>query len=287
MRPPRFLAFAPFIAPVCLAALALHLSPRALAGESDAAGEGNTEPVLVAHRGAMHALPENTLAAFERAIELGAAVLEVDVRLTRDGRLLVVHDATLDRSTDGTGKVSERSWDEIRQLDAGSWFDPAHAGLRVPELKEVLTLAKGRTTVLLDLKEKGPDFARAVSEEVRRHGDPGETVIGVRSPEQAAEFRETLTESRQLAFMRSPELIPEFAEAGVDFMRLWLRWVEADPDLPEQVRATGAKLMVNGKDGDLEEARQLLAARPDWILIDDLETLRASLDEIRGSTGSP
>lgn len=263
-----------------LIALALASAPGLLADEA-------ATPALVAHRGAMHAVPENTIAAFERAIELGADVLEVDVRLTKDGRLVVVHDATLARTTDGAGRVSEQNWEEIRRLDAGAWFGPEHTGLRVPLLEEILALAKGRATVLLDLKETGPDFARAVSDEVRRHGDPDETVVGVRSPEQALEFRETLPESRQLAFMRSPELIPAFAEAGIDYLRLWLRWIDADASLPRQVRATGAKLMVNGKDGELEEARQLLAARPDWILIDNLETLRESLETIAGENREP
>ena len=100
----------------------------------------------VAHRGASAELPENTLPAFERAVELGADVIEADVRLTKDGKPLILHDATLDRTTSGAGPLRELTAAQARKLDAGG-------GARMPTVREVLELAGGRTRVNLDIKE--------------------------------------------------------------------------------------------------------------------------------------
>src|SRR6266516_2226434 len=82
--------------------------------------------------------PENTLVAFARAAALGAHMIELVVQLTRDGEVVVMHDWTLERTTDGAGAVSDRTLAEIRRLDAGAWFGPAFRGTRVPTLAEVL-----------------------------------------------------------------------------------------------------------------------------------------------------
>ena len=100
----------------------------------------------VAHRGASAELPENTLPAFERAVELRADVIEADVRLTKDGKPLILHDATLDRTTSGTGPLRAITAIQARKLDAGG-------GARMPTVQEVLELARGRTRVNLDIKE--------------------------------------------------------------------------------------------------------------------------------------
>lgn len=99
---------------------------------------GAVRPLVIAHRGASGTCPENTLAAVRRAEALGAAMVELDVQLTRDGHVVVIHDLLLDRTTDGTGPVGDRSLAELAALDAGSWFSPAFAGERVPLLADVL-----------------------------------------------------------------------------------------------------------------------------------------------------
>ena len=111
-------------------------------------------PVRIAHRGAsgQGLAPENTLAAFEYAVQIGADVLEADIQVTGDGELVVIHDATLDRTTNGTGLVAERTLQDIRKLDAGSWFDRRYRGERVPTLAELLDLARNRALVLIELK---------------------------------------------------------------------------------------------------------------------------------------
>jgi len=106
----------------------------------------------IGHRGASTEAPENTIASFRRAVELGADGVELDLHRTRDGRFIVIHDDTLDRTTDGRGPVDALSFDELRRLDAGSWKDPAFAGERVPTLEEVVDALPARVAVFAELK---------------------------------------------------------------------------------------------------------------------------------------
>ncbi len=110
------------------------------------------QTINCAHRGASGQAPENTLGALTRALALGADMAEIDVRLTADGLLAVIHDATLERTTDGQGPVSARTMAELKKLDAGSWFGREWAGERIPELGEVLALAGGRLRLNIELK---------------------------------------------------------------------------------------------------------------------------------------
>jgi glycerophosphoryl diester phosphodiesterase len=109
------------------------------------------------HRGASAAAPENTFASFEAAVAEGAAYTETDVRLTSDGELILLHDATLDRTTDATGPVSARSLEELRSIDAGSWFDPSFAGQRIPEFGAFLRWIEARSPfgAAIEIKARG------------------------------------------------------------------------------------------------------------------------------------
>lgn len=109
-------------------------------------------PKLVGHRGALAIAPENTLISFQRAVDGGADVIEMDIRLSVDGHVVVMHDATVDRTTDGTGLVGAMTLAELKRLDAGRWFDPRYAGARVPALAEVLAWARGKIGIMLELK---------------------------------------------------------------------------------------------------------------------------------------
>jgi len=119
----------------------------------------------IAHRGASAFAPENTMAAFEKAIELGADVIELDLHLTRDGELVVIHDDTLDRTTDGRGSVHGRSLQELRRLDAGRWFEEGFAGQRIPTLAEVLDCFAGKVPLALEVKA-GSTFFPGIEERV-------------------------------------------------------------------------------------------------------------------------
>ncbi len=107
---------------------------------------------VIAHRGFSGVAPENTLAAVRKAIDVGADMFELDVLLSKDGRVVVIHDDTLERTTDGEGPVSTRTLEELRALDAGSWFNPEFAGERIPTLEETLELAKDRILVNIEIK---------------------------------------------------------------------------------------------------------------------------------------
>jgi glycerophosphoryl diester phosphodiesterase len=118
-------------------------------------------PFTSAHRGFSAAAPENTMAALERAWKAGATVAEIDVRLSRDGELVLMHDRDLQRTTDGSGRLAEKTWDELRRLDAGRWFAESFAGERIPRLEDVLIWAKGKIGLLVELKnfpERDPRF---------------------------------------------------------------------------------------------------------------------------------
>ncbi len=119
----------------------------------------------IAHRGASALAPENTMAAFERAIDLGADVVELDLHLTRDGELVVIHDDTLDRTTDGRGPVHERSLEELKRLDAGRWFGQAFVGQRIPTLSEVLDRFAKKLPLALEVKA-GSTFFPGIEERV-------------------------------------------------------------------------------------------------------------------------
>lgn len=116
--------------------------------------------LAIAHRGFSSAAPENTLAAFRKAIELKPEMMECDVRQSKDGRIVVIHDAKLDRTTSGTGPVGEKTLAELKELDAGSWFSAEFAGERIPTLEELLDLVKGSgVKLIIEIKEAGLEDA--------------------------------------------------------------------------------------------------------------------------------
>jgi len=126
-------------------------------------------PLVIAHRGHSAGAPEQTMAAFGLAVELGADMIEADVRRARDGRLVMLHDATVDRTTDGCGAVAELSSAELARLDAGAWFGARFAGERIPSLEEVFELAEGTGIGLcLEAKGRSPDDYASTAVEVGR-----------------------------------------------------------------------------------------------------------------------
>ena len=109
-------------------------------------------PLNFAHRGASYEAPENTLAAFLLAAELGADGIEFDVQLSADGQAVVIHDFNLEKTTDGQGPVALKTLDELKELDAGAWFDPIFAGQRIPTLQEVIDAVGQRLLLNVELK---------------------------------------------------------------------------------------------------------------------------------------
>ncbi len=112
---------------------------------------------VIAHRGASAYAPENTMSAFKKAMELGAHWFELDVHLSKDDKLVVIHDDDLKRVTGIEGKVTEKTWAELKNLDAGSWFAPQFKGERLPLLEDTLKLAKNKIGVYIELKSSDFD----------------------------------------------------------------------------------------------------------------------------------
>ncbi|MGC9520602.1 MAG: glycerophosphodiester phosphodiesterase [Anaerolineae bacterium] len=130
-------------------------------------------PLILGHRGASRRAPENTLAAFQAALEDGADGVELDVHVTEDGVPVVIHNGSVDQTTDGTGLVNALSLDQIRALDAGSRFSATFAGERVPTLEEVLAAYGERLLVNIELKPQslpGADVVTPVARLIERLG---------------------------------------------------------------------------------------------------------------------
>jgi len=141
----------------------------------------DTGALVYAHRGASGYAPENTMAAFKMAVELGSSGIECDVQMTKDGRLVVCHDETLDRTTKVKGYIKDLNYDEIRELDAGSWFDSKFRNERIPRLLELLELVKD-TGLLLNIEVKSgivqyPGIEQKVLAEVAAFGLQTKVII--------------------------------------------------------------------------------------------------------------
>ncbi len=275
----------PFIV-ASLVVFALAMQERSAFSADPSTAAANVKQII-AHRGARAERPENTLASTRRAIEAGATAVEVDARTTKDGYLVLLHDATLDHTTSGTGPVSQITLADLRKLDAGSHFSPQYKGEPVATLEEVLKECRGKIDVLLDLKESGQEYNHRVINLVKQVGDPAHTIVGVRSVEQAREFRQLLPQSRQLGLIAKPEEIEAYAAAGVEMIRLWPRWL-TDATLVPRIKKTGAKLHLNGETGLADEVIPLLVHSPDSLSSDHPAHLRKTLTELQsGKTSLP
>lgn len=136
-------------------------------------------PLIIAHRGASGHAPENTIAAFQRAVELGATFIETDLHLTRDARFVAIHDAILDRTTNGHGAVREFTVAALKELDAGLWFDRQFMGQRIPTLEEVLDFAAKHDVVFyLELKfEAAWSMHHTLAATIQSSGNAARTVV--------------------------------------------------------------------------------------------------------------
>lgn len=234
---------------------------------------------IIAHRGSSSDRPENTLASYRRAIEVGALVTECDVRTTKDGVLVSAHDADVSRTSTGKGLISDMTLAELKRLDFGSRFDPKFKDERLSTLQEILELCKGKIDVMLDLKETGEPYAEKVAALVRKHGEPKRVIVGVRSAEQARSFRKLLPESRQIGLIPTPADIEAFAEAGVETIRLWPRWLD-DKSLVPRVRKHKKQLHLGAGQGTKNEVLPLLPYEPESLSSDDPGRLLQTLTEL-------
>ncbi len=240
----------------------------------------NNVSFVIAHQGAMKERPGNTLSAFSKAIEIGANCIEIDLRLSKDGHLVLIHDSTVDRTTNGKGKVNSLTLKELKSLDAGSFFSKKYQGERIPTFQEALELTKGKTFLMLDLKLNGDDYNQKVAAEVLKYGDQKQMILGVRNLDQVKQFRKLLPGSLLLGLIPSPKSIDDFCKAGVDVIRLWERQL-IDPSLAKKIHKHKKKVHINVSDNSVANIMQMLIQnQPSYLLSDDTRKLRMTLDKI-------
>jgi glycerophosphoryl diester phosphodiesterase len=125
--------------------------------------------MVIAHRGASSYAPENTLAAFDLALQMGVRHIELDVDFTSDGHIVVIHDDTVDRTTNGSGPVTSHTLAALREFDAGSWFGAKFAGERIPTFDEVLARYKGRVHIHTEIKGHSSYLSQRTADLIRQH----------------------------------------------------------------------------------------------------------------------
>jgi len=133
--------------------------------------------MVIAHRGASSYAPENTLAAFDLALQMEVRHIELDVDFTSDSHIVVIHDDTVDRTTNGSGPVTSHTLAALRGFDAGSWFGAQFAGERIPTFDEVLARYKGRVHIHTEIKGRSPSLAQRTADLIRKHGMEGQVTI--------------------------------------------------------------------------------------------------------------
>jgi glycerophosphoryl diester phosphodiesterase len=244
-------------------------------------------PLAIAHRGQRATRPEQTLEAYRTAIELGADGIEVDVQLTRDGRLAMIHDLTLDRTTNGHGLLAEMDWSELRRLDAGSWFGPEFAGCTIPSLDETLDLATAAGVVLcVEIKgepARAVATATAVARVIRARDLFGRVFV-------SSFDHQALAVARRAAprLLLAPERLPESAlpdpeiavaqATALGAAVLQHRWEALTREVVDALHLAGVAVWSWPID-TTESVAHSVAVGVDGVIGDDVSVLLRDLDE--------
>lgn len=211
-------------------------------------GLNNGVPLTIAHRGDPVAAPENTLPAFEAALRAGIQVLELDLRFSADGHAVLIHDETVDRTTNGSGLVSEHTLAELQQLDAGSWYGSGWAGTSIPTFEQFLPLLQGsRARALIELKGVwSAATLRPVVTAIYRAGVQDRVVLGsFEASTVLALARDAPLLQRAVIVRRLPDDPVALARAlGAATVVTSLRSFQVDPVAAERLRAAGITVIV-------------------------------------------
>lgn len=191
-------------------------------------------PTLIAHRGASAEAPENTLASIQRAIEIGVDFIEIDVRLSKDGIPVVIHDSTLKRITKGKQKtrISDMYLEEIQQIDAGSWFNSSFADFRVPTLDEVLKIKPDTIGLMIEIKKEYADpkhIAQRVLNSLNESPFPknNSIVVGSFSPEIVKTIINENPRVPVLGIIEKMQYLPIFREMGVKHFAFYYKRISS------------------------------------------------------------
>lgn len=230
------------------------------------------KPLVFGHRGASKHAPENTLGAFRLAMETGADGVEMDLQLSRDGQVVVMHDGRVDRTTNGSGRLSDLTLEEIRRLDAGSWFGPAFSAEKVPALEGVFQKLGNKPIYDLEIKNfRTPNngLERKVIDLIRRFGLESRVMLSSFNPQSIRIFRRELPEAPAMLLLLG-------GLAGITEFQLIGRW--ASPELiglnyqdlngRSHPSCDGRRIMVWGPDNQ-PAVRRMLTRGVDGIIVDD------------------
>ncbi len=248
------------------------------------AGSAHADARCSAHRGDNAAAPENTIPAIAAAVRMGAKQIEFDVRLSRDGRLVIMHDATVDRTTNGTGKVAELTFSGLRALDAGSWFGEAFAGTKVPTLEEVLAAIPKGVRMNVHLADVAGVAMQAASL-LARMGRLDDAFLAC-TLEQAAEVRGAFPQLRICNMSRQGGDLWKYVDLTIAAKAGFIQLRDgAGGAIPQDLAKAVEKLHRHGITvnyfgaNDAVKIRALAAAGVDYILTDRLALCRQELGE--------
>jgi glycerophosphoryl diester phosphodiesterase len=239
-------------------------------------------PWIIGHRGASGHAPENTMAAFRRAVELGATFIETDLRLSHDARFVAMHDATLDRTTSGRGMVRDFTLAQLRQLDAGSWYGPEYAGEKIPTLEEILAFAREADVVFyLEVKHDAAAWGvhHGLATALRAAGEAARTVVISFDPRILENLRRLdATQLTGLLFERALEN-PVEAASKVGARQLLPRADLLKPELIAAARDAGMQV-VTWTVNEPEQMRALAAKGVNGIMTNYPDRLRDVLGQL-------
>jgi glycerophosphoryl diester phosphodiesterase len=239
-------------------------------------------PWVVAHRGASGHAPENTFAAFERAVQLGATFIETDLQLTRDGRFVAIHDSTVERTTNGSGAVHDFTLEELRRVDAGLWFDREFMGERVPTLEEILEFSRKSDVVFyLELKYDwawGMDHALAAA--LRKSENTARTIILSFNPSMLAPLRrlDPSIMTGMLVEESGREIVKEAIDIGA--RQLCLRSDRVTQELVEQAHREDLQV-VTWTVNDKEQMHAMISAEVEGIMTDFPDRLLTVIEDLQ------
>ncbi len=239
----------------------------------------STSPWLrIAHRGAAGTRPEHTRSAFLRALEIGVDMIEFDVHLTKDGKLVVIHDHELARTTPAQGAVREHTLAELQQIDAGAWFAPDYAGETILSLEDVLTLTKGKTRLNVEIKAPESDWS-GVSEQLlaslRRHDSLDSTVVSCFDPGALQNLRRASSAIALGMLWAQPDLEEAWRWcAEINAVNIHPYWRLANAESVQAAHARGLQVLVWTVNAE-DDMRDMLKAGVDGIISDFPERLAA------------
>ena len=235
--------------------------------------------VVMAHRGASAVAPENTLVAYERAIGMGADYAELDVRQTKDGAIVLMHDKTVHRTTGVKGFVWDMTLDELKQLEAGSWFGEEYRGEPIPTLEEVIRLVKGRMKLNIEVKisENEPGIAQKVVDIVRSEDFSRDCIITSFDMETVKTFKAIAPDLRT-GFIFDKEYRPDVFEGNWDILSSNHKLVDAE--FMRLAKKSGKKTYV-WTVNEREEMLRLLGLGVDGIITDKPDLLTSVLTELQ------